>query len=245
MAAITIVAKNVTLGDINIEDMGFSLSPSGTPGSTRVLTDFYELFEISSSDMLIQYVSAGDVIINDGSEDLSVIDALYFLQEYEYFGDVVTPTDLTILQSDIENWVTTLVGQTSGAGPFMEQFHNLWFADADESSTTSTDWQDKLTVTCYTSACPSGYYRVGWYSEFYETNPGKSVSVRLYNVTDDEIVAEAESQQSGISAISVFTGFSYIWIEQEAHTFKIQWKRVGTAGSAVIRKTRLEFWKVD
>jgi len=81
--SITIIAKNVTAGTINIEDMGFSFSPSGTPDSTRVLTDYFELFEIASSDFLTQHVSAGNIVINDGLRDLPLVEAVNYILEFE------------------------------------------------------------------------------------------------------------------------------------------------------------------
>jgi hypothetical protein len=84
--AAIIIAKNVTVSTVNIEDMGFSLSPSGTPNSTRTLTDYFELFEIVSSDNLTAEVAAGNIVINDGTTDLSVSQGLnhIFIQtEYE------------------------------------------------------------------------------------------------------------------------------------------------------------------
>lgn len=84
MAAI-IIAKNVTLSNIDIQDMGFTLSASGTPNSTRTLTDYFEIHEIVSSDNLVTEVAAGNIVINDGSYDLSVSDGLkHILIETEY-----------------------------------------------------------------------------------------------------------------------------------------------------------------
>jgi hypothetical protein len=83
VSVITVIAKNVTAFDINLEDMGFTLSASGTPASIRVLTDYFELFEIASSDFLTQHVSAGNIVINDGTKDLSIVEAINFILEFE------------------------------------------------------------------------------------------------------------------------------------------------------------------
>jgi hypothetical protein len=63
-----VIAKNTTDFPIEIEDMGIIITAS--PGQ-RTLSDNFTQDEITSSDDLLYFVNAGDIIINNGTEDLS------------------------------------------------------------------------------------------------------------------------------------------------------------------------------
>jgi hypothetical protein len=67
-----IVAKNTTIDDINLDDLGIII-----PGSSIIdLSDTFSLSEITSSIVLKTVVEGGSIIINDGIEDLSAEDGL-------------------------------------------------------------------------------------------------------------------------------------------------------------------------
>lgn len=64
----TIIAKNNTKEDIIIDDLGITISTSKATN----LTDIYNLIEIIISKDLEIEVSAGNIIINDGLQDLNI-----------------------------------------------------------------------------------------------------------------------------------------------------------------------------
>ena len=70
-----IIAKNQTIGDIYLENVGLTI-----PGSGDItLTDFAHFYEIAADAVLNQAVVDGDVIINDGISDLSLDESLAYL----------------------------------------------------------------------------------------------------------------------------------------------------------------------
>lgn len=80
MAQATIIVKNVTLSDIFIDDLGITIAASGSPGSSITLSDLYTTFEIVESTDLQSEVATGDIVINDGTDDLSVSEGLNHLK---------------------------------------------------------------------------------------------------------------------------------------------------------------------
>ena len=112
MAQAIIIAINVTLSDINIDDLGITIAASGSPDSSRTLSDLYTTFEIVSSDNLKTEVIAEDIVINDGSGDLSVDDALQQLKIETEKEDVDQDASLGVNFDDI-----LLTGGCGGTDP--------------------------------------------------------------------------------------------------------------------------------
>jgi len=81
MAKQTIIAKNQTANDIIISDLGSQTIPAN---NQVTLSDLHSLTDIQASDDLITEVQAGNIVINDGNNDLSPTDAIYFLQSPTY-----------------------------------------------------------------------------------------------------------------------------------------------------------------
>jgi len=76
VAQAIIIATNVTLSDIFIDDLGITIAASGSPSSSITLSDLYTTFEIVSSIDLQAEVATGYIGINDGTNDLSISDGL-------------------------------------------------------------------------------------------------------------------------------------------------------------------------
>jgi hypothetical protein len=72
----TVIAKNQTGTPILLESLG--LTAPAAPG-TITLTDFANFFEVASDSTLNTRVNAGDIVINDGTSDLTTAEALGFL----------------------------------------------------------------------------------------------------------------------------------------------------------------------
>jgi len=79
--SVIVIAHNNSSTSISINDLGVELLPN----ETRNLTDYFDYPEITESDDLKNYVSSGDIGINDGTNDLNISDALkhlYFESEH-------------------------------------------------------------------------------------------------------------------------------------------------------------------
>lgn len=78
-----IIAINDTTSDIFLEDLGLTI-----PASSQVdLHEQFEFSEIANADPLKVQVAAGNIIINDGTTNLSITDGLNYIDywgKYEY-----------------------------------------------------------------------------------------------------------------------------------------------------------------
>ncbi len=79
----TVIAKNTTTLDMILEDLGIII-----PGSSIIdLTETYDFYEITSSKSLKTQISNGNIIINDGVQDLSVESSLKHVGEESLYED--------------------------------------------------------------------------------------------------------------------------------------------------------------
>jgi len=76
MALPTVIAKNQTGTPILLESLG--LTAPASPG-TITLTDFATFFEVAADATLENRVGTGDIVVNDGTSDLSTAEGLAYL----------------------------------------------------------------------------------------------------------------------------------------------------------------------
>lgn len=80
MANPVVIAKNATGGDIFLSRLGVNVPALGTVNLSGVTTDDpATFFECCVDESLIAAVSAGNITINDGTSDLSIPEALSYL----------------------------------------------------------------------------------------------------------------------------------------------------------------------
>ena len=131
---ITLIAKNQTAEDIAIADLGAIVIPAS--GQLN-LTDVFKVGTIRSSKSLKDLIDSGNVIINDGSKDLTKNDSAIVVQESEpnsmFFGrgynykakDVEgTTTSGTYVEYD------SLSTSSLSDGTYRIGFSILWAGDA-------------------------------------------------------------------------------------------------------------------
>jgi len=76
--ALTIIAKNMTLGALPM--INLSVANSAIPASGQAtLTDTNSVSDIQSDPQILGYVTSGDVVLNDGVNDLSTAAGMNFL----------------------------------------------------------------------------------------------------------------------------------------------------------------------
>lgn len=89
----TVIAKNPGAVNVGIEELGIIVKA----GEQRDLTELFSLDEVTSATDLKTAVTAGQIVINDGSSDLSISDALLHLDALtEYEGKTVISVDKNI-----------------------------------------------------------------------------------------------------------------------------------------------------
>ena len=69
----TIILKNTTGALISVDDIGIEILASPGQYIANELSGLWQIFE---SDDLPPLISSGDIVVNDGTSDLSIADAL-------------------------------------------------------------------------------------------------------------------------------------------------------------------------
>ncbi len=144
----------------------------------------------------------------------------------------------------LKSYVDTEVASVSGGGG--GDFGNNWteWISAGLTTSTSDDWVDKVTLT-EGSGIPSGTYRLSWYVEIYNSQNGKGIRSRFYNVTDDMEYANVQMQQNGVSSREHFSGWANVFFDGTDKTIKLQYSRVSSPGSGNAQNARVDMWRVD
>lgn len=100
----TLIAKNSdSTAIVSIDDLGISIEA----GSQITLSDQFEYDQIASSDDLRQLVDDGDIVINDGSDDLSAANGVKYLTfiHSKYLSDNhYTKTELSSSGQSSVHW---------------------------------------------------------------------------------------------------------------------------------------------
>jgi hypothetical protein len=81
--SLSIIAKNVTGSTINISDLGFSIDAS----SQRTIYPEFNLDEIAASTVLETNITNGNIVINDGFNDLSATNGLRHCKQESVWYD--------------------------------------------------------------------------------------------------------------------------------------------------------------
>lgn len=142
-----------------------------------------------------------------------------------------------------------LLGDTTESG--IGQVGNILFGsefifdiDEDESSTNSTTYVNKASITA--SGIPEGSYRLGWH---FEWRMSKSNSDFNFRVQQDDTTNLAEDSVSPFVDVNVWnprTNFYYLeTLSSGTHTFDLDYSSSKSSSTAYIRAARVEFWRVS
>jgi len=113
--------------------------------------------------------------------------------------------------------------------------------DDKTSYTTSTSWQEKLTLKV--SGIPEGKYRIGWFYEWSLSRSTRCFCGRV-RVDDTTTVAEKyERQSQGLWPSE--GGFVYLDLSSGSHFVDIDYKTTRFNETVGIRRARLEFWRIS
>lgn len=107
---LTVIAKNQTLSDIDLDRLGVRVPASGQVD----LTEFASYIECTEDSSLETAVSAGDIVINDGFQDLSTGEGVAYLDSS---GNLNGPTsggaaDTVLVLKDSDARYTKATGVT-------------------------------------------------------------------------------------------------------------------------------------
>jgi hypothetical protein len=112
-------------------------------------------------------------------------------------------------------------------------------AEENQSSTTSTVWQQKLRLT--TEAIPNGKYIVQWYCEIHHSDTVLTNYVEVRVEVND--TTEIGINAWPYPAWEEFSGFQIADITGGAQNFDLDY-RVQGSGTAYIRRARIVLWRI-
>ena len=254
-----IIAYNNTNERILLADIGIfidatsSVNLVGTNGT-------FDKDEISASNNLKTYVSSGDITINDGTEDLNIENGLKHITIETEWEDTFSDPQVKVSETDnVQDYlVNKLIGTTSvimttiiGPGgneqlqvdispeyvsPIISVDH---VADDTLSSTTSTTFQNKLSLT---SPSITGWIRVGYSMEYNAGQNNKEVEVRLYNSTEDIDIGNGIQSTNASTNYFTFSGFHYRYLTGTPMTYVLQFRQI--TGICSVRNAELEIMRI-
>ena len=200
------------------------------------------LQQVDDGDITVQYYTGDPVIVPEpATASRKPIQELFVPSD----GRVAFTAPVSGIPPQKSNHLALMSTVQTVSGAFETTFgqYRYWVSDETESGTTSSDWQTKITLTVPASAVTvNTHYRLSWFCEFYNTNSGKLVKCRVYNMTDDVETAYIIQQQLPNSTYFM-SGFRYVELDQET-TWEMQWARPANPGTSYILKARMEVWSV-
>ncbi len=108
------------------------------------------------------------------------------------------------------------------------------------SSTTSTSFQNKLSMTTPTL---SGTYLLGWQAGLKASSTNKEVFMHIENVTDT--VTEVDTEHSGQGdQHQLHSGFTEIEFAGSTKTFDLNYRSETSQSTATIDKAYMTIWRV-
>jgi hypothetical protein len=110
-----------------------------------------------------------------------------------------------------------------------------------DSSTTSTAFQTKLTLT--TVSIPAGTYRIGWSYDWRYSTTVANFQARIVENGTVRFLHVQEPQDGAITQRQPASGFLYLILPSGVNTIEIQYSSAGGL-TATIRNARLELWRV-
>lgn len=212
--ATIVIAKNITVSNIIIEDLGIEI-PSGAQID---LTEFFEKIEIGNSDDLDSKVSSGNIVINDGTNDLSITNGLKHINFETEYEDSVFGTEYKYAESE------------------------------EESSTILTSWQEKLDMQVVNIPSGSYRIGWSFEWSFSRNrDPGANYGVHIdwgaitlleLEMTPNQIYGEGAFYQLG--------GFGFANLNAGNHKIALNYHASSSSlSTAYIRRARLEIWRVN
>jgi len=143
----TLIAKNQTVGDIILKDLASIV----VPGSGQAtLSDYFNTSEIQDAADLNASIAADDILLNDGSNDLTKEESLNIMVPVvsRQGNDISVFLTTSIPDSDWDDSDTAVVGKEFFVGALVQKTTNGILYVCQDASTGAAVWnivvQEKL-----------------------------------------------------------------------------------------------------
>lgn len=192
--ATVIIAKNNGVQNVGVEDLGIVIPPS----SQRNLTENFTVYEVQSSIDLKAKVTTGDLVINDGVDDLSIaegIDHITYQTKYEDHFDELVADYIAIGTTPPENG-NVWINPADGYAYIYDPYRGKWLTTARSTYVFTKD-----------GSADGIYLRVGEVANedagYYITKPATIVMVHAISTTGSDPYKQF-SIQNNHSEITTF-----------------------------------------
>ena len=244
------ILKNTTGIEIIVKAIGNTI-----PASSQLLINVEEYLILASADSITELttaINAGDIVVNNGTKDLSSTEGIRYIQMTEPTqveeggvnkGDAITVYNFT--GAGINNVTVDAAGKatidvSAAAVTFGTEY--TYIESEGVSATGSLEWQEKVQLT--TSGIPAGDYRIGWAFEGSHDDEPEDAQFRIRldgTETINEFRLGGDDDDSGYHP---FAGFKRVTLTSGVHTFEIEFRETDD-GTTKIKRARLEFWRVS
>lgn len=126
---------------------------------------------------------------------------------------------------------------------FENEYYHQYTESLGSSSTSSTSFQTKLTLT--TPNLPAGRYRIQWTYAYGHGQADRRSEHRIYVDSTTAVYTIEPEEGRGTSYYYPATGFDEVTFASDGtHTIEIQYRCVNVS-SMVIKEARLEIWRLN
>lgn len=238
-----------------IEDSGDGLAKKYVIGNNMI----DQKVKISSNDTTQDYLSnkligTTDKItlteINDGGDEDYQVNTGDDIMDVTVAGQIAGMTEKTapvdadmVMINDSEDTNNPKMVQRSNLLPIFGTQYQETSSDA-QSTTTSSTYVQKLRMT--TANLPSGTYRIGFYCETGQTTAGDDVEWQV-ELNDTTVIGEGSDGPAtfvGDTGDRLSHGGFYNTSLSGINTIDIDYRQAG-GGTAIIRRARIELWRVS
>jgi hypothetical protein len=229
-----------------ITDFGGNISPAclhqeiyaSSIGSTFVVIHFTDVLSGPAQTILDALVATHDPYCNLGDSGIAGV---------ETTGDGPQDGDIIVYDSTAGEWITYQPGiKIDSPEDFWASLGYNRIQSDGVSSTTSTTFQNKTSVSYTNDSSATQVIRVGYTAEFNAANNNKATEVELYEVVNAIQLANSVQQTNAATNWFVFAGFHLEFIPAgESRTFQINFRVVpGLATTCSIRAGEIELWRI-
>ncbi len=238
------------LDDVQIVDVGITIV-----ANTTYIINPSEYLEWAVSDDAVTAINAGDLVVNDGIQDLSAALGIDLLDQGEdgRYWNAKKIADIEVDNTNLANGKILKYNSTSGkleyqdddtsagGNVFGQDYETVYSNGA--SSTTSGSWQDKINNT-FTGLTDGGTYIIFWHTEarFTKAEDGTDVRIRVDNsVKTGPAFRYGEKQDDewfawGGHCVKTLSGVTTMKVE-------LEYRNPGE-GTSSVRRSRVTIWRV-
>jgi len=147
--------------------------------------------------------------------------------------------------TDLISYINTTSGGVLGISPLFGTEYQFE-EDATLSTTTSTTFQNKLTLT--TPSIPAGDYRVSVYYNWGLSGGSPNADFRCQVELDGSTIIfshQAEPKDTGTDQLNGFSGFDNVTLIAGSHIFNLEYATTSVMRLARIQNARLEIFRVS